>query len=173
MGKGPGHLRLRRNPRDEFTQLYSENFELVYNYVRYRMPGDSAAEDVVSEAFLKAARAFDRFDPTRSKFSTWVIAIAKNCMISYYRKPSSAPLEAIPPTLVAVTDDEQDSFADAQLAEHLLTLLSDEERELVFMKYYREMRNKEIANELGINASTVSTKLSRAMAKMRAAAERV
>jgi DNA-directed RNA polymerase specialized sigma24 family protein len=38
------------------------------------------------------------------------------------------------------------------------------------MKYYEGKRNVEIADELGINLSTVSTKLSRAVAKMRAAA---
>ena len=49
---------------------------------------------------------------------------------------------------------------------------SDESRELVFKKYYEQKSNKQIALEMDMNASTVSTKLSRAMAKMRTVAQR-
>ena len=62
----------------EFERLYRQSYALVYNYVCYRMPGSAAVEDIVSEAFLSAARNFHRYDASRSKFSTWVVAIAKN-----------------------------------------------------------------------------------------------
>ena len=49
-------------------------------------------------------------------------------------------------------------------------MLDDDERELVVLKFREDMRNVDIAQQLGMNASTVSTLLSRAVAKMRAAA---
>lgn len=52
----------------------------MYNYVRVRMGSAYDAEDVVAEAYLKAARSFGSFDPGRAKFSTWVVRIASNCM---------------------------------------------------------------------------------------------
>lgn len=174
-----GHRRLKafryadENAQErEFEQLYLQSYELVYNFVRYRMADDGATEDVVSEAFLSAARAFDRFDPRRSKFSTWVISIAKNCMISYYRKerPTTA-LEDAPLSAMAVSG-EQDNVDDRQLVDQLLRRLDDDEREIVVMKYREGYRNIEIAEELNMNASTVSTKLSKALAKMRAALPR-
>ena len=54
----------------------------------------------------------------------------------------------------------------------LLEVLDDESRELVFKKYYEQKSNKQIALEMDMNASTVSTKLSRAMAKRRTVAQR-
>ena len=54
----------------EFERLYLECYPTVYGWVRARMAGDSDAEDVVAEAFLKAARAFGSFDPARAKFGT-------------------------------------------------------------------------------------------------------
>ena len=70
----------------EFERLYRESYGLVYNYVRMRMGGADDAEDVVAEAYLKAARSFGAFDPARAKFSTWVVRIAANCMNDRWRR---------------------------------------------------------------------------------------
>ena len=157
--------------RREFARLYQESYELVYNYVRYRMASDEA-EDVVSEAYLLAARNFHRFDPTRAKFSTWVIHIAINCMNSHWRRVrTTVDLEQVPEGAFAVESTEG-SVDDRALVDTLLDVLDEREREMVLMKYREDMRNADIARALDMNASTVSTILSRALAKMRVVAER-
>lgn len=135
----------------------------------------SFAEDVTSEAFIKAAKAFDRFDPERAQFSTWVITIARNCAISYMRKHGkefTASDAAIDPDLQA-TRDEYPSLErdDVQTAEILLASISEEDREIVRLKYYEGLQNKEIADLLGLNASTIGTRVHRAVAAMRKVAE--
>ena len=135
--------------------------------MRSRMGSDAEAEDVVAEAFLKAARAFDSFDPSRAKFGTWVTTIAKNCMASYYRKERpSYDLEDVPESVVAIEGD-QDHVDDALLVRQLLTCLNEEEREIIALKYRDGLRNVDIAETLNMNASTVSTKLAAALTKMR------
>ena len=139
----------------------------MYGYVRVRMRDDATAEDVVAEAYLKAARSFDTFNPARAKFSTWVTAIAKNCMISYFRKEKPAvALEEAPVRAIAV-DGGQAAIDDLMVVKKLLTCLDDDERVLIALKYRDGMRNVDIARELDMNASTVSTALARAIAKMR------
>lgn len=163
------HLRLARTPSEEFEQLYRESYGMVYNWVRYRMNDDAETEDIVAEAYMKAARAFDRFDSSRSKFSTWVITIAGNCMKSHWRKAKqTVALDDIPEAAFA-QKGEQGAVDDRMLATRLLEVLDDSERELVFLKYYEGLRNVDIATRLDMNASTVSTRLSVAMAKMRRA----
>ena len=155
----------------EFERLYLESYELVYNYVRMRMGGDSEAEDVVAEAYLRAARAFRTFDPSRAKFSTWVVRIACNCMNSHWRKiHPTATLEDVPDAFVSEAGHEN-ATCDRDLVDRLLNTLSEEEREIVLMKYREGYRNVDIAKELDMNASTVATKLFTALKKMRAAAE--
>ena len=163
-----------QTPSDRFTELYRESYSLVYNYVLFRMADRDAAETVVAEAFLKAARAFDRYDESRAKFSTWVIAIARNCMTDYRNahKPT-VDLDEVPPTHFAVVDAYPTVNEDAEFARALLKVLDDDERELVYCKYYLGLRNVDIAERLGMNASTVATKLSRALDKMRAEAQRI
>lgn len=154
----------------EFERLYLECYGTVYGWVRVRTSSNEDAEDIVAEAFLHAARAFDSFDPSRAKFVTWVTTIARNCMISHFRKQRpSTTLEDVPEALCAV-NGEQSAVDDRLLADKLLAVLDDDERELVAMKYRDDMRNTEIAEELGMNPSTVATKLSRVLNKIRKAA---
>ena len=49
---------------------------------------------------------------------------------------------------------------------------ADDERALVLLKYREDMRNVDIAREMNMNPSTVSTVLARAIGKMRACVER-
>lgn len=154
----------------DFERYYRESFSMVYNYIFRRVGNHATAEDVTSEAFLRAARYFSRFDPTRAKFSTWVISIANNCISDYFAKaPDNVNIDDIAEGAYA-QESETDQIGDAELAAQLLATLDDEERKLVYLKYYEQLRNTEIAQIMGMNASTISTKLSRAMAKMRAVA---
>lgn len=155
----------------EFTKLYLESYGFVYSFVRSRMSSDEA-EDIVASAFMLAARSFGSFDPTRAKFSTWVIKIAMNCMVSYYRKHhATVDLEEVPERIFA-EQSEEDAIDNREVAMQLLEVLGDEERELVLLKYRDGMRNVDIARKLGMNPSTVSTMLARALAKMRNASDR-
>ena len=150
-----------------------ESYGLVYGYVRARMSCDADAEDVVSEAYLKAARSFGSFDPSRGKFSTWMVTIARNCMISHFRKERpSVALEDIPQSTCAV-EGGQTAVDDRDLAYQLLAILDDTERALVLLKYREGLRNIDISRSLGMNPSTVSTKLSKSLAKMRGVVEAV
>lgn len=159
----------------EFEQYYRESYKGVYNYIYARVLNRADTEDIVSEAFIKAARNFDRFDPSRAAFSTWVITIARNCMISKMRKGKQEVLaEDVSYDLDTVaTNDEYTGLEnnDAAMLVKLLKLISEEDREMVVLKYRDGLKNKEIAEIMGINASTVGTRLQRALEKMRAAAE--
>ena len=157
---------------ERFEALYLESYDVVYNYAYYRLLNRQAAEDVVSETYLRAARSFRRYDPTRAKFTTWVCSIARNCATDYQRKQPALMLLGDDMTALDMNPQEDQYPAldeDAELCQRLLSVLADENREIVFMKYYLGMRNTEIAERLGMNVSTVATKLQRSLDKMRKA----
>lgn len=172
---GNGRKARRANPRnlaDEFERLYREAYPLVYNYSYHVLLSRTTAEDITSEAFLKAARNFERFDETRAKFSTWVVAIARNCMTDFYRKSRpEAPLDDSIAVTLAAESSHEERLCNEDLVKQLLATLDPNERQLIFMKYYEGKGNVEIAEELAMNPSTLSTKLSRAVSKMRTAAK--
>ena len=160
-------FRIQPSPEREFERLYRESYDLVYKYVRYRMREDDAAEDVVAEAYLKAARSFSKYDPARAKFSTWVVRIAANCMKDHWKRARPATCIDDVPEGALFQPDDSTAVDDRELVDRLLGVLDDEERDLVLKKYLLGYRNVDIAEELGMNASTVATRLSKALAKMR------
>ena len=158
----------KRNAKQlDFTELYNECYPRVYNYVYFRLLNKSETEDVVAETFTRAYAAFDRFDPSRASFTTWVFTIAHNCLVSLYRsrRPSTG-LDDIPENALCENDEYPGLDDSAKQVRELLKCLSDEDRQIVFLKYHEEMRNSQIAELLGMNPSTVSTKLARALKKM-------
>ena len=162
-----------RNAAREFEELYRQSYPSVYNFVYYRMLDSQTAEDVTADAFLRAARFFDRFDPSRASFTTWVKAIARNCINQHYRKARpTVPIEDVAESAFAENFDEAERVADAELVKSLLATLEETDREMLFLKYYEGMRNVDIARELDMNESTVATRLQRALAKMKSSAAR-
>ena len=156
----------------EFERLYRESYPMVYGRTLFRLRDEEAARDVTAEAFLRAARNFESFDPSRAKFSTWVCTIAANCAIDYLRRhKDSTPLEDVPESVFATSDEPSRHVADADLAQRLLAHLDERDREIVYLKFCEEWTNSEIAQELGMNASTVATRVHRALEKMREAAK--
>lgn len=162
-------MRLVRSKEQEFSKLYDESFRLVYNYLYSRTFDAQLAEDLSSDAFMRAWDKFDSFDPSRAKFSTWVITIARNLMSSHFRLVrNTADIDAVPEGLFSTSD--RDDISDRDQAKQLLAILNEEERELVYLRYWLELSASEIAKVTDSNPSTVRTRLHRAIVRMRGAA---
>ena len=152
----------------DLEQLYRENFRKVYNYAYYRLLDPALAEDITSITFVKAAEKIHLFDPSKASFSTWVIRIAHNTLIDYYRRRKvESPLDEVGSDEPSSEDEYPELDERAKEVARLLSYISEEDRELVYLKYYEDKRNVEIARILDMNAATVSTRLYRAIAKMR------
>lgn len=172
----PGGKNLRYDNRGvseaaEFERLYRESYSYVYNSVFFRMGDEEAACDVTAEAFLRAARFFSRYDANRAKFRTWVAQIARNCMYDWYAQhPKTSSIDEVPEYLTRTEEDHANAIVNAEFVGGLLKRLSEDDREIVFMRYYEDKRYAVIARELGMNESTVRTRLNRALHKMRSIA---
>ena len=163
--------RTGRLTREDLDSLFEQYYPRLFNYLYYRTLNRALADDLVGDTMVNVVRAYESFDPSKGPLDAWVFRIARNAMFSHFRRNrETVDLESLPESLVAyeVEPDLDDEGAEVR---RLLLLLSEEERELVYLKYWEELSNKEIAARLEINASTVSTKLWRATNKMRAAAK--
>lgn len=159
--------------KEQLESLYRDNFQKVYNYAYYRLLDPVEAEDVTSTVFVKAVANFDRFDPDKASFSTWIMRIAHNVLVDRYRtRKVNAPLDQVGSDEPSCEDDYP-ALDDRQArTAQLLSVLPEGDRELVYLKYYEDKKNIEIAEQLGMNPATVATRLRRALLTMRAFAEK-
>lgn len=161
----------------EFSRLFKDHHPTVYRYVRFRVDDDQAAEDLTAEVFERAFRYRDSYDPNRASFSTWIGHIAHNWVNNYVvgrGRRSSLELEL---------NDEQPNIDEAQPEQRVvfkdtvsrlmacLELLNDRERQIVSLRFVSEMRNKAIAELMGLKERTLSVVLMRALQRLRGCQE--
>jgi RNA polymerase sigma-70 factor, ECF subfamily len=159
---------------DAFQQLYRRYVRRVYGYVAARIANPGDAEDVVSEIFLRVVKRLDQLrNQQHLSFVAWLFAIARNAVSDYYRRDGHAnrlvPLDATP---LAAADSPLDhaiiADEDAAPLRALIRALPERQREVITLRYYGELRNREIADVLGIGEKTVSAYISRALRDLQA-----
>ena len=134
----------------------------------YRMTGNAHdAEDLVQETFLRAHRAFDRFEPG-SNARAWLHTILQRVRTDAFRRsrrrPATVELEgegpAVPPA--------QDALASGhEVLARALQALPDVFRTAVVLRDLQELSYAEIAEALGVPVGTVMSRIHRGRALLR------
>ena len=161
----------RRLTRDDLGDFFDEYYQRVFNYAYYKTLNYATADEVTSDVFYHVARSYGTFDPSRGSLDDWVFRIARNSLFSFFRRQrETVDLEAVAEGAFAVEEDFGDPLDEqGQMVRDMLSMLDDAEREIIYLKFWEELPNKEIAQRLGMNASTVSTRVNRAVVKIRKA----
>lgn len=136
----------------------------VYSYVAYRIGHGPEAEDITSEAFARALRYRDTYDPQRGSPVTWLIGIARHCVNESAARPRAAP---DPPDRAGPSD--MAAAADERLTvQAAVSRLGERDRELIALYYGADLTAKQIAQRLELSTSAVEVGLHRARARLRA-----
>jgi len=144
--------------------------------------GDSDAEDVAQETFIRAHAALARFRGD-SKFSSWLYRIAVNRSLTHAkrraRRPEPVDLGPGAEGLAAVAQDRSPDPAQLVLDDEFrrrvrraVAELPPRYRAAVTLFYLEEKDSNEVAEVLGIPVGTLKTHLHRARAMLRSALAR-
>lgn len=156
-----------------FDRLYRSSRDDVYAYVASLLRDAAAAEEVTAAAFERAYRKRNRFDPQRGEPRAWLFGIARNAALDELRRRGrQAELTAEPAALNNFGTEEGAEQSERRLAvSAALERLEPCERELIALKFFAGLENREIAGVLGISESNAGTRLHRAMTKLREACD--
>jgi RNA polymerase sigma factor (sigma-70 family) len=150
-----------------FAAVAEELLDDVYGYLLYLTKNWAVAEDLTSETFEAAFKKWRRFDPGRGTPRAWLLAIARSTALDWYRSDARRRKREERSESAGRRDDSG-AFGDgfsAELEEALRTL-SAGEREVVALRIVLDLDGEETARLLGISATAVSTRLSRALSKL-------
>ncbi len=128
--------------------------------------GAGAAEDIVQETWLRAARALSGFQ-WKSALRTWLTGIALNaCRERFRRRARLALVPEVPEALTGSTDPESALTEALRVA---IDSLSDGYRQVLLLHDVEGFTHEEIGELLEISSGTSKSQLHRARARMRAA----
>ena len=122
------------------------------------------AEDLIQETAKAVAEKYDTYDESRS-FTPWVLSIARNQLLKYYRTRSRDRL-VLSETALASYGEAFEHIADESEDRRLalrkcLDSVKGKSRRVLEMRYENGMKTQEIGEHLEIAASTVSVMLYR------------
>lgn len=150
----------RKGDDNAFSELYSQVYRDMYKYAYYLLGNECDAEDAVSDAVLDAYKGISKLRDD-SSFKAWIFRIlAVKC--GNKRKTYINKTVELDESLEAVEND-YDQKHDVNEA---FKVLSEEEKKVVTLAVFGGYKSNEIAINMGLNANTVRSKLSRALAKM-------
>jgi RNA polymerase sigma-70 factor, ECF subfamily len=159
----------QRDPA-RFSELYECNFDRVYAYVSRRLADRGAAEDVTAEVFHQALANLDRFEWRGTPFVAWLLRIAANAIVDYWRKTSREQQlsEEDAPESFPVNAENIERVEHRAMLFHLVRTLPADQRRVIEMRFAEEKPIRDIARELGRTEGSIKQLQFRAIQNLRA-----
>lgn len=157
----------RQGDQRSFAELYDAMSLYMYKYAMYSLGNHHDAEDVVSETFMDAFRGLHSLRD-ESAFKPWIMKILsvkiKRKIKEYAERRDTSELSEE----IGIGPDPSPELAERSAAMEALDTLNPQERQIVVLAVIYGYTTKEVARMLGCPQGTVSSKLHRSLAKLRA-----
>lgn len=157
-----------KHSEEAFIELYNQYATRVLRFLLVKIGQREVAEDIAQETFLTVLQKLNTYTVRGAPFSTWLFRIALNHVRMHYRRYR---------TTESLHDEEGEVIFDIakESSEHqhvwmdffiALRHLTDEDQNLLLMKYIDDRSNGEIAKTLDISTITCGVKIHRALKRL-------
>lgn len=153
-----------------FRELYTQYLPRVYAYICYRVGRVQDAEDLAASTFLKAVGRLSAFEwRGEGSFAAWLFRIAHDLVVDHHRRDHREASNVSLDRLHELRSDgpaPSDSTLQKEAFAHLRSLieaLPPRRQEVITLKFFGGLRNKEIAQTLGLDERTVASHLCRGL----------
>ena len=150
---------------DAFDTLLARYQQKIYSYILFLVHDDEVADDLFQETFMKAIVTIRQGRYVESgRFSAWLTRIAHSLVIDKYRQDRNS-------NVISNDASDADLFNDVSLSDitvemkmiteqsltdvgRLLKELPDNQKEVLYMRFYQDLSFKEIADATGVSINT-------------------
>ncbi|MBT6161241.1 MAG: sigma-70 family RNA polymerase sigma factor [Flavobacteriaceae bacterium] len=157
--------------------LIEKHKHRVYNFINSKVNDRDIAEDLFQDTFIKVIKTLKNNQYNEEgKFLPWIMRIAHNLVIDYFRKSNRIP--------TVKNTDEFDIFqflddgaANAEKVlvqdqvtkdlQRLVQELPEDQKEVLVMRLYKDMSFKEIAENTNVSINTALGRMRYAIINLR------
>lgn len=165
-----------------FDILLERYKDKLYSYIYFVVRNEEQTEDIFQETFVKAIVTIQQGRYSADgKFGAWLTRIAHNLVIDFFRQERNE-------NVVSNDEVEVDLFNNANLSDdtietqmvneqvlcdvrRLMDFLPENQREVVYMRFYQDLSFKEIAEITGVSINTSLGRMRYALLNLRRMAE--
>jgi len=141
-----------------FEQMLEEYRVVAERFVKFRIPLRADAEDVLQEVYALAYQNFTQLK-NKDSFKFWLLSIARNKCNDYFRKQAGSleiSIEALEEKQLA---DSRFGVAEVSMVQETLERLGEKDKQILYLYFWKELPQAEIAKRLDIPVGTVKSRL--------------
>ncbi|MCJ7492556.1 MAG: RNA polymerase sigma factor [Dehalococcoidia bacterium] len=161
--------RARAGDQQALAAVYDWYLPRVYRYVLSRLGNVAEAEDPTEDIFLRMLGAIADYKRTGAPFSAWLFRIARNHLVSYYRKNGNRKADALQETMADSRHDPA-SIVETQLilgeVAEAVQRLPDAQRDVIALRFAVGLSIAETAQVLGKRQGNVKALQHKAVTRL-------
>lgn len=156
---------LKNKDEESFNYIYEESRHTVYAAIYAIVRDHAASQDIMQETYLTMLEKIYQYRP-EYRFLSWLTTIARNKAIDYYRRQKKelrVDIEEMGNIMLACAPVGE----SRALIEEMLDRLNETERSIYLLRVVKQLKNREIAEIMGMPLGTVLWHYSRAVKKLK------
>ena len=162
-------LLAKQGDQQAIGELYNGHVDAIYRYIWPRVRDDTVAEDLTAQVFLKALEGLPAYEPTGKPFLAWLYRIAYARIVDFWRRQerrATLPLDDTMPAREPRPGELLEAEDDWVTAVDLLAQLTDDQQEVLMLRFIGEMSLSEVAETVGKTVGATKAIQHRALAPL-------
>ncbi|QCX54155.1 RNA polymerase sigma factor [Elizabethkingia sp. JS20170427COW] len=149
------------------TQLINIFWVDVFSFVMKKIKDDILADEITVAVFSKVLNKLELYDPN-FQFKTWILTIAQNTIIDFWRKKSKETeeltngLEEVKNAYAKSPEELLISEEEEREIKKIIASLDSQYQDIIKLRFFEEKSIKEIAEELQLSVSNTKVRIMRA-----------
>ena len=158
-------------------ELIARHKERIYRFIYSKVYDRDVTEDIFQDTFVKVINTLKRGNYNEEgKFLPWVMRIAHNLVIDYFRRNNRMPkFESNDDFNIFSVLSDGDLNAERSMikdqvqkdVQRLIEELPEDQKEVLIMRIYKEMSFKEISEQTGVSINTALGRMRYALINLR------
>lgn len=162
---------LQQKDQQAFSYLYDNYSGALFGLINKMVNDKELAEDILQDTFVKIWNNFDNYESVKGRLFTWMINLTRNLTIDTlrskgYKKQSKIHSDDFSVNNLSDTTHGIDKF-DAMGIRKQLTLLKNDQKQIIDLAYFGGFTQDEISKQLSIPLGTVKTRMRAAILELR------
>ncbi|MBD5457679.1 MAG: RNA polymerase sigma factor [Lachnospiraceae bacterium] len=155
--------KVHNGDKESLNAIVRKYYDEIYRFCLYLTGQETDSYDIAQEVFLKFIRYVDSYQYKNLK--GYLLMIARNACYDYFRhKKETVCIEEIEES--GSEDSKIVLVEDEMLLHQALSMIPPEQREVIILRIYEELKYTEIAKILGCNLSTVKSRYFQGIKKL-------
>ncbi|MDD5606603.1 MAG: RNA polymerase sigma factor [Candidatus Pacebacteria bacterium] len=163
------------NLHEKFSKIYDKNINNIYRFIYFKVNSEQIAEDLCSETFIRAWKAFNRdnnhFEQEINNPRAFLYQIARNLVIDYYKQKDRAQTISLDNVVLADQGPSLEEKVNINFDMNNIRLamqdLNQDYQDIIIWHYIEGLSCREIARIMNKSYGSTRVTLSRALNALR------